>query len=329
MERMQTKLYILHLCVVSFCQLLILACGGEIQSPLIIDTRGASVTSLCRTSGHFAMTFDGGPSIHTGAVLDAFDKKNLKATFHPLVTYLQDVSIVANLQRAAMTGHLIGLSIEPDLDLFRMDVETILAVIRSRVDALYNVIGQKAIHLRLPNVFKLKPFQLEAITKAGFIITTYNLDSYDYAPQATEESIVAGFRNVLELLSNNTKGGFISVQRDTVASSVQVTSKIIDYVQSKGYKLVTLKDCIGGSHPSSISNSDNVLNDDDDETRVIQESDDNGDETNRRDNGGLLNPNKRTKVNMLSKSNSKALPACTFIIATGIVMSIMLASMGV
>ncbi len=233
--------------------------------PLILDAQRTAIVSLCRTSGHFAMTFDGGPSIYTGTVLDAFDKKGLKATFHPLVTYLQDVSIVANLQRAVMTGHLIGLSIEQDLDLARMDIEMILSVIHSRVDALHNIIGQKPMYLRIPNVGSLKAEQIQAITKAGFIITTYNLDSYDYAIQTTEDSVISSYKNILELLSNNTKGGFISVQRDTVAPSVRATSVIIDYIQSKGYKLVTLKDCVGARNSylqgGNLQEGGDILND--------------------------------------------------------------------
>src|SRR4051812_45861836 len=90
------------------------------------------IVNLCQSPGMFALTFDQGPSIYTGTVLDALASRSAKATFHPVVSYLNDASVVANLQRAASEGHTIGLSMEPAVDLSKMSEDDIFATIDSR-----------------------------------------------------------------------------------------------------------------------------------------------------------------------------------------------------
>lgn len=202
--------------------------------------RMSPVISLCRTAGQFAMTFDGGPSIYTGDVLDAFDSRKLKATFHPVVSYLDNVAIVANLQRAASSGHLIGLSMEASLNLSGMNDSALLDAIDVRAQAVQYYTGSKPRFLRIPNYSSLSMDQLNLISSHGYVITTYNIDSYDY----TSSDSLQNFKKVLDVLSNNTKGAFISVQRDSVQSSVQQTGSIIDYILGKGYQIVTLDTCV-------------------------------------------------------------------------------------
>lgn len=214
------------------------------------------VLNLCQP-GLFAMTFDQGPSIYTGDVLDALDAQKCKATFHPVVSFLQEPSIVANLQRAYATGHLVGFSLEPGANMASIkNPEDMLALLATHAAAVQRVTGspQPPIFVRLPELANLSDDQISTIvTQGGYIISTYNLDSYDYADNGTE--IVASFKSVLDLLSPNTKGGFISVQRDYIKESVQVVPDLLQYIQNKGYSLVTLDKCFPGGaipgHPTA------------------------------------------------------------------------------
>ena len=198
------------------------------------------VVKLCQSPGMFAMTFDQGPAIYTGAVLDAFDSRGVKATFHPIVTYLSEASVVANLQRAAAEGHTIGLSIEANLNLAEMTDSEIVDAVYSRAEIIEQIIGFKPVFLRIPNYKDLSNEQIKLIISKGFILTTYNLDSYDYS----SPNVLQSYKNVLDLLSINTKGAFISVQRDYIQESANATPEIIDYIMEKGYTLVPLDKCV-------------------------------------------------------------------------------------
>ena len=211
------------------------------------------VIRLCQSPGMFAMTFDQGPSIYTGAILDAFASRNAKATFHPVVTYLSEATVVANLQRAAAEGHTIGLSIEANVDLSSQSDTDIMGTIDSRANTIKSIIGVKPYFLRIPNYSNMTDSQINLIFSKGYILTTYNLDSYDYA----SPNVLQSFKNVLEVLSNNTKGAFISVQRDYIQDSANATPDILDYISSKGYSLVPLDKCIRNAPAASVPSQGN------------------------------------------------------------------------
>ena len=212
------------------------------------------VIRLCQSPGMFAMTFDQGPSIYTGAILDAFASRNAKATFHPVVTYLSEATVVANLQRAAAEGHTIGLSIEANVDLSSQSDTDIMGTIDSRANTIKSIIGVKPYFLRIPNYSNMTDSQINLIFSKGYILTTYNLDSYDYA----SPNVLQSFKNVLEVLSNNTKGAFISVQRDYIQDSANATPDILDYISSKGYSLVPLDKCIRNAPAASVPSKGNT-----------------------------------------------------------------------
>ncbi|KAM0681872.1 hypothetical protein MDAP_002837 [Mitosporidium daphniae] len=196
------------------------------------------VVNLC-PSGYFAFTFDQGPSLYTGDILDALRNLNVKATFHPVVTFLNEAAIVANLQRAAEEGHLIGLSLEEDFELNGISDEDLLDEISARADIIKQVVGYKPVYLRIPKYKDLGIEQLQKIISKGYIISTYNIDSYDYS----KDDILGVYKQTLDKMSPNTKGGFISVQRDYLASSASATENVIEYVLEKGYKVVTIDQC--------------------------------------------------------------------------------------
>lgn len=208
---------------------------GTIASPL--PSRDP-IINLC-SSGSFALTFDQGPGISTGIVLDALMEHNVKATFHPVVTFLNEAVVVANLQRAAEEGHLIGLSLEEDFELDGLSDNDLIGEIDERAEIIKQKIGYKPVYLRIPNYKKLSSEQMALITKKGYIISTYNIDSYDYG----KNDILGQYKLTLEKMSPNTKGGFISVQRDYLDASAEATGEVIQYIIDKGYNLVTLDQC--------------------------------------------------------------------------------------
>lgn len=199
------------------------------------------VINLC-PSGMFAMTFDQGPGISTGMVLDALMDHKVKATFHPVVSFLDEVTVVANLQRAAKEGHLIGLSIEDSLDLSDLSKEGILDAINARAEVIKSIIGYKPVYLRISKYKELSADTIQYIIDKGYIISTYNIDSYDYSTK----DILGQYKATLEKLSPHTKGGFIGVQRDLIDDSAAATDNVIAYILEKGYKLVTMDECAKG-----------------------------------------------------------------------------------
>jgi len=212
---------------------------------------GQKVFKSCGKLGQLAMTFDEGPSRNTGRLLDILDGKGVKAAFHVVPRYLDDPIIYANLVRAGSSGHLIGLRLGDSWD-GSTSAATAVNDANTAASAIEGVVGYKPIFIRFPFT-KVSGDVLAALINAGYIVTTYNLDSMDYSAGA---NVLQNFKNFLDALTSTTKGAFISVQRDIVDSSVSATPSVIDYVKSKGYDIVRLDECVGKSQGDSSSSDD-------------------------------------------------------------------------
>jgi len=69
------------------------------------------------------------------------------------------------------------------------------------------------------------------------------MDSYDYNAKSKDE-VTNAFRKTLDKLSRNTKAPYISAQNGLAPFSTQATGDILDYLVEKGYKIVTLEECL-------------------------------------------------------------------------------------
>ena len=69
------------------------------------------VPITCQREGDLALTFDGGPSMHTGKLLAILSKHNIKASFHLTPNNFDNPVIQAYVKRAVADGHLLGLYI--------------------------------------------------------------------------------------------------------------------------------------------------------------------------------------------------------------------------
>ena len=153
-----------------------------------------------------------------------------------MVSFLQEPSIVANLQRAYTSGHLIGFSIEEGVDLSSLtNANDLLGLLANRAATVQQATGspEPPYFLRVPDLANLSSDQISIIIGQGnYVLSTYNLDSYDYT--LNDSNIITSFENILNQLSPNTKGGFISIQRDYIQASVEAVPGIIDYIQGRG-----------------------------------------------------------------------------------------------
>lgn len=192
-----------------------------------------------------AYTFDQGPSLYTGLLLTALAQAGVKATFHVTPDYLDNPVLSANLRRAALEGHLIGLFIKDGIE--ERDIGPYLARASKAIQQYINYPPQ---FLRFPSPGP-SASMLKTITALGYRVSSYNLDSldYKYAADAVEEGgrgpVYRTVRGILDLIVPPTLGSFIVVQRDIVQTSVLQTAAILKYAKDRGYKAVRLDECIG------------------------------------------------------------------------------------
>lgn len=186
------------------------------------------------------MTFDDGPTSYTPQLLDILNQKGIKATFHLTTKFLTDPAVQSMVQRIASSGHLIGLRTEASWNLLTMSDDQIRSSIARQANVMASFIGYFPKFIRLPyNGYDERV--LRAVESTGAVVTTHNLESYDYTNDGNR--VLNAFQLAVGLAGN--QGNFISLQHDSIQSSVAATPKIIDNIKANGYKFVTLDNCLG------------------------------------------------------------------------------------
>ncbi len=188
------------------------------------------------------LTFDDGPCIYTGKLLDILDKYNVKATFF-VVGNNGSYSIIKD---AASRGHTIGLhsychkyeEIYKSKDAYMKDLNTIQNIV-------YASTGQKSYIVRFPggssnrisaSIKKGIMTELaKTLTAEGYRYFDWNVDSCDGTGQLKREQIVANV--VAGIKKHNTS---IVLQHDIWPESVYAVEDIIKWGLANGYSFAPI-----------------------------------------------------------------------------------------
>lgn len=201
----------------------------------------AMVLNHCKTAGMIALTFDDGPSENTIELLDLLQSKGVRATFHLTTQHLTDPAVQDSLFEITSAGHLIGLRTETRWDLLKMSDKQIRTEFARHANIMASFIGYYPKFVRLP-YGGYDDRVLKAVESTGAVVTTHNLETYDYTNDGNR--VVNAVQLATSLLAPGA-GSFIVVQHDGVQQSVAVSGKVIEVAQKAAYKLVTLDACLG------------------------------------------------------------------------------------
>jgi peptidoglycan/xylan/chitin deacetylase (PgdA/CDA1 family) len=231
--------------------------GHHRRSPLA--TRLADVPNKCAIDGVFAMTFDEGPPSKPSAVLSTLSKNKIPATVHVVTKYLKVSSVESNLDAAFDQGLLIGLRFATDKNPTDMSAKELKQELLDSSEAIFKVIGKYPKFLRF-GAGQANDQAIKIASELGFIVTTWNIDSYDYDSSRTAKQIIDAYVDKVKLLSNN-KTSFIGLHRDTADVSIYgkdetILPTIVKNMTAAGFQPVSLDKCLGVTSPYRESNAD-------------------------------------------------------------------------
>lgn len=216
---------------------------------ILLGLSFAAVTVTCKTPGHITMTFDAGPGYLTGRLLDVLLHKNVKVAFHVNADLMRNTTLVEYVKRAKFEGHTVGLFVpdgliadnEGDEDVWAKAVPLFEYVHRG-TNWLTSILGgTPPKYIRFGTKRTLPQPLRKAIENLGFTITKAKLEIRD------ENNKMDSIWNSLGRgLANSQPGtnSFILKQREIMPNSVNSVDRIIDYVVEKGYKIVTMEECV-------------------------------------------------------------------------------------
>lgn len=179
-----------------------------------------------------ALTFDDGPSEHTGIILDVLEKYNARATFFVIGNNLKEKNIPV-VQRAISLGNEIGNHTVSHPDLTQKSTSVVSSQIDGVEKALREITGTKPNLLR-PPYGSYNRQVLNQLSKKGYACILWSVDTLDWKTKSADSTT----KTVLE----KAKDGDIVLMHDSQKSSALAMERIVKGLQDKGYQLVTVSE---------------------------------------------------------------------------------------
>lgn len=197
-----------------------------------------------------ALTFDDGPNeLYTSEILDILASYNVRATFFVIGKNVELYPETA--KRIIAEGHVLG-NHSYSHDVFHALIQLDSNDLRMAQEAIFNTVGVRPHLYRPPHGVKT-PWELENAEELGMIVITWSVSTNELDDKMIfgEPSLEAG---VKEIISEVESGGIILLHDgyranhdDTESDkspSVEALPLIIEQLQDKGYKFVTVPELL-------------------------------------------------------------------------------------
>ncbi|CCO36499.1 Bifunctional xylanase/deacetylase Includes: RecName: Full=Endo-1,4-beta-xylanase D [Rhizoctonia solani AG-1 IB] len=175
------------------------------------ETRAAArVYTTCTKPKTLAITFDDGPNTYTKTIVDTLDKAGGKATFFFNGKNYNCIYDATNAERAKTN------------------------------DAIKKITGAAPAFVRPP--FGEHNANVQNVAESlGQSLVTWDLDSQDW-----NGASVSQIESTYKTRIDSNPNGILTLNHEVYAGSAQqVLPWVINYAKSKGYKLVTVAECVG------------------------------------------------------------------------------------
>ncbi|KAG0279038.1 hypothetical protein BGZ96_002099 [Linnemannia gamsii] len=213
------------------------------DDPLKIDT--------CTKPGVVALTFDDGPGAYNDQLLALLAKKNVKATFFLLGSMIaENAQQAASLKKILAGNHQLASHTYSHGNLDAMTEEAQRLEISKTSDIMFQHSGVRPAYMRAPEGRCGAPCT-KVMESLGLVVSHWNVDTNDWrfkalAPAAATEKSMEEINKVIIQDSNPATDSFILLEHEIHKFSVDLLAeRVIDAVIAKGYKFVTMEECVG------------------------------------------------------------------------------------
>jgi peptidoglycan/xylan/chitin deacetylase (PgdA/CDA1 family) len=211
---------------------------------------GGAGIRTCKEPGTVAITFDDGPNIYSGQVLDHLADYGFKATFFvsgdnghgPIDADSRWIDVI---HRMDAEGHQVASHTWSHLDLSTItDDQRYDEMVKTEM-AIRNVLGKYPTYMRPP--YSSCNDACQTVMKdLGYVIAYYDIDTQDWAHQDNIQEAKEIFKREMD----QTEGGPQSGHRIALAHDIHeqtassLTPFMLQYLKESGWKGVTLGECL-------------------------------------------------------------------------------------
>ncbi|KAF9878056.1 polysaccharide deacetylase [Colletotrichum karsti] len=225
----------------------------SISRPLVGSVPYGSIITTCANRGDLALTFDDGPYIYTSQLLDILESQNVTATFFVAGNNIGKKPIddetnpwPAILRRMYSLGHHIASHTWTHRNLNEVN-STI-----QRTEIIYNEMAFRNLFGWIPTYMR-PPFLecnsgsgcLGLMRTLGYHVINVNVDTKDYENDTPELIQTSKDRFSNGVSTNAAANSYIELSHDVhYQTVVNLTQFMIDTAKARGYRLVTVGECL-------------------------------------------------------------------------------------
>jgi peptidoglycan/xylan/chitin deacetylase (PgdA/CDA1 family) len=213
---------------------------------------GGGGVYACKKAGTVAITYDDGPYIYTDRVLDQFTAAGFKATFFVTGINLGKGAIDSTAQwsnvikRMVAEGHQVASHTWSHQDLSIItDAQRYDQMVKNEM-AIRNIIGKYPTYMRPPYSSCNTACQT-VLKNLGYVVSYFDLDTDDYNQLSNIQVAKDNFKRILDSTAGGpTTGSRLAIGHDIhEQTALNLTGYMLSYLKSKGYRGVTMGECMG------------------------------------------------------------------------------------
>ncbi len=205
------------------------------------NTEKAGKTSK-KTGKRVYLTFDDGPSIYTGQILDILSANDVKATFFVIG---RDKQYYDYYKRIVDEGHTIGMhSYSHVYQDFYASANSFAEEITKLNDLIYDVTGTKSSIFRFPGGSSNNVAPLPIQDYIAYL-NENNINYYDWNA-LNGDAVTSGLspdqlvKNIMNDVSNNQDSIVLMHDLQTTHTTVESLQLLIDTLKSEGYEILPI-----------------------------------------------------------------------------------------
>ncbi len=192
-----------------------------------------------------ALTFDDGPGPYTAKLLDAMKERGVHATFFLVGNRVDSYKGV--VRRMSEEGHAIGNHSQNHQNLRGMSVDQMQKDLETCAGQIKAITGFEPQVLRCPGGNGSNAVTAYAKAK-GIPIAYWSVDTLDWKSRNVNSILSTAFQSG----AYGVRDGAIVLMHDIYSTSVDAAIKMMDKLQSQGYKMVTLPEMIQAKQGSIV-----------------------------------------------------------------------------
>lgn len=202
----------------------------------------------CNVAGTIAITFDDGPSKYTNQLLDILAQNGVKATFFvngDNFDKIQDAPYPDIVRRMVADGHQIGSHTWKHVDLNLQTTASRRSQMAKIESFLKSTLGYFPTYMRPPFGNCDSACQSD-MANLGYHVINWNIDTLDYDNDDPSKigTSMGIFDNAVS--GDSSRNSYISLEHDVHEQTVvSLASHIIQTAHSRGYRTVTVGECLG------------------------------------------------------------------------------------